>query len=650
MHLLNLVKYCKFSLLAMVLIPLAALSLPGCGEGEQGLRPLTTNSATITGGVAGTMIIAVDADDNVIKTVEATGTPGNKSFILDKLPLNKNLSLFLFSQGSLIPVLYSNGTKDAFQFTASTAVGLGFITIQANGTATPANTPTGVTLANGKRSIVPHKKIQTTLIPSQSLSVNELIEGGKAAVRNKWPVVANTYFQQAEINARGTSSHDETLILFALSKEAALSLNTAASGVNYTTVGDFLTAFGMTNTNMHLDKITSPATMPATSPTGADLINWFNTHMIPELVASVNLLNQITTSMTPITLAGIDTNGDGLISIDEPMGRWIDSNTNGVANSGEIGASTTWTTGTHRKTEEIDYADIQVFKAILHYQLGQLYINRAYDWNVDIDATNALTTDADRLSANPNAGTMGSGYATNLATAKTYLTSAADFLLTAITSIEAETDSQTDDFITLNPTEIADSRTELNNFKSYLAGAATRIEGTRQLSLNLSKFFDGISLRAIIPPVTGDSWSGLFPDATMGGIFPTGAYNFAGENLNQDRYPANGIPDILDGDYGSIGYSTFISGNTMYIFPWVNDKRNSLSSSSLTFNGSTFPLTKTCFSSNGRLAWCNSSSITINTSLLPVTATLSLVQISPTTTSTFNFSITPTMTGWQDLY
>ncbi|MBF0428538.1 MAG: hypothetical protein HQL94_06410, partial [Magnetococcales bacterium] len=90
----------KFLILAMVLFPLAALSLPGCGSGGSSV---TKDTGTVTGSVAGTLIIAVDADNTVIKSVEATGTPGNKTFTLDKLPLNKDISLFLFTDGSLIP-------------------------------------------------------------------------------------------------------------------------------------------------------------------------------------------------------------------------------------------------------------------------------------------------------------------------------------------------------------------------------------------------------------------------------------------------------------------------------------------------------------------------------------------------------------------
>ncbi|MEO5347389.1 MAG: carboxypeptidase regulatory-like domain-containing protein, partial [Magnetococcus sp. YQC-9] len=136
---------------------------------------------------------------------------------------------------------------------------------------------------------------------------------------------------------------------------------------------------------------------------------------------------------------------------------------------------------------------------------------------------------------------------TSLTNAKTHATNAVNHLLAAVTAIQGRTDTTTTNhLITLNATEIASTTSRLNEVNSSFS-ASTGIKdefNVVKMYLNLSKLYDGIGLRAVLPPFVGTKLGGLFPDPTMGGIFPDDKYNFAGDSLNQDSN-SDGIPDIL---------------------------------------------------------------------------------------------------------
>jgi hypothetical protein len=57
------------------------------------------------------------------------------------------------------------------------------------------------------------------------------------------------------------------------------------------------------------------------------------------------------------------------------------------------------------------------------------------------------------------------------------------------------------------------------------------------LIINMTPFVSGLNLRTLLPPITGNQASGLFPDPTMGGVVVQPDLN---ADINHD-----GIPDIL---------------------------------------------------------------------------------------------------------
>ncbi|MBF0438029.1 MAG: hypothetical protein HQL93_02800, partial [Magnetococcales bacterium] len=481
------------------------------------------HAESVSGSIGpGAIVIAVDATDKVLQFTETTGgTTSARTFSLSGLPVDQDIRLYFFIDGQLRPMIFDNGTKDAFQLKTGAAFNFGFVSLRTTDEfLNPTNRPnTGLVVEStaARHTDISMREVQDTLVGSLTApDVTALIGYGKAAFRHGWIVAAYKFFSKADSLVTDAEVKNKTHIFHALSRVAAMGMNTTKSvsstTTTYSTMGDLLAGFGCTKRHLGFDGMICPDLLPIASPTGTDIGNWLNASMIPEVTAALELLNAIPATMLPIL---------------EQEDQW------------SLGASSGVKT-------EIDYSDVLVFKGALEFILGQLYINHAYDWTIDIDAALDLSTQ-DALKNYANAGTLSAVSSTNLASGKSHLTSAADYLLAAVASIQTETDVQDDDLISLNSTEVTDLKDLLTKFKSSLSGSTVYTSGTKTLTLNLSKFFDGISLRAVVPPITGNKASGVFPDVTMGGIFPDKVYNFRQESVNLD-VNNNGIPDILEGN------------------------------------------------------------------------------------------------------
>ncbi len=104
-----------------------------------------------------------------------------------------------------------------------------------------------------------------------------------------------------------------------------------------------------------------------------------------------------------------------------------------------------------------------------------------------------------------------------LAEAKASLSIALARLKSAIDSINAETDDQSDDLITLDETaDLVETTTWIDEAQSSIDGNSTNIA---TVSVNLQKFFnDGVVLDdTTLPNIIGND-IGDFPDPTFGGV------------------------------------------------------------------------------------------------------------------------------------
>ena len=130
---------------ALILTVLLAVFLTACGSGggdsNGGAGSATT--AIITGSVAGTVIIAVDDNDNEVASDTATGSP--KTFTLN-VPIGGNYRFyFIENENTSTEEVYPlyQGTTNVFSLASAVTIDLGFVDTT-SGVAVPANNPLNV--------------------------------------------------------------------------------------------------------------------------------------------------------------------------------------------------------------------------------------------------------------------------------------------------------------------------------------------------------------------------------------------------------------------------------------------------------------------------------------------------------------------------
>ena len=233
---------------------------------------------------------------------------------------------------------------------------------------------------------------------------------------------------------------------------------------------------------------------------------------------------------------------------------------------------------------EFDATDAKFISAVANGMLAQINIVQAYDINIDIYAeTNRETSQTPEqfLAANPTLGKLKD--AARMADVKTYATAAITALEAAVAALDAEADSQSDDFVKLdntictyddligynctttynNPVEMADFVASLAEAKTAINastynviddgedGIAGNSDDTVAAVINVSKFFAGVDLRSTIPTTYNkgafaDS-PGMLNDPTFGGVL-TQVNGQAPSILNTDD-DGDGSPDIFGMTY-----------------------------------------------------------------------------------------------------
>jgi len=377
--------------------------------------------------------------------------------------------------------------------------------------ATPTNTilVTGVSY-DTENKLVPEIVFSGTIATGTILS--SLVASGLTSLQNGNILQAKAYFNAAVTNypSDATNDGDTARFFYAVTRVAGINPYSDGNSADLNSVGDILDLMGCSPGGRSLPNPTMVCSkpLPLTTPTGSQMQAFLYNVIQPELVAALANLAGVSTSFTK-----------------------------------------TWTNPIDSKSYISDYGDVLVYKASLEGALAA--INTQYAYNLGADIAGAVNNNTIMvqtfLSSNTSFLTLASSYSTPLATAKTYLSSAADDLSAAITKIQ--TRNTVAYLINLQSMTTA----QLNNAKTNISAGKSSLATGYQLDFPEtpggmwtasdvifmpSLFFGGINLKPLLPPFTGNT-PGFFLDPTMGGIIVQGF------NINYDGNH-NGIPDILE--------------------------------------------------------------------------------------------------------
>ena len=498
-----------------------------------------TAPGTINGIFDHGMVVAVDAAGRIVSMDTTTGrvmdakiygslTPNAFSFSLSDIPVNEAVRVYFIDEG-VIASMYFDATGDfivdtnVFSLAPQANIALGHVYVDTYvGRAFPEMSPVATVNASAGpvNPVVPTGVAQP---PTTGLTMAELITRGLSALDAGWMTGARTYFSAANTLAGTTNSPDADAARFfyAISRVGAVGFDTLPDGdsTDMNRIGDVLDRFGVANDERRASPslLKSPPVLPANSPNGNEIRDFVYDIYVAEIQAAIVSLGQVSTSFTRV-----------------------------------------WNEPVLDQLVESDYGDVLFFKASFKAMLSSLAIERAYNLGGDVDVTLNPNLDADPLNdttiesflANSsNASFLTLADTSRLTEAKNQLLAALDDSLAAITSIEAETDSQLDDLITLDkyaPAGAATARDYISDTRNSVQGTGSRfdrndLDVTNDLVLQLDRFFGiGVDFRnsSLLPAFTGNAVAGLFPDPTFNGVVLT-------PDLNKDVLPADGIPDIV---------------------------------------------------------------------------------------------------------
>jgi len=508
-------------LLSVAFLWLILLALFGCGGGSgggDGTSPASSETkignATIQGIVSGTTIVAVDQNNNTVASVTATssvtGYPNLKGFSLI-VPIYSPARTYRFYlienentiNEKIFPLYWEGANK--FTISAAATINLSYVSTSA-GIAVPTTTIliAGVSAA-GKDTKIPDSLISA--IPESGASLSSLVSSGLDYLKNGNILKAKAYFKAAVTNYPNdvTNDGDTARAFYAFTRVTSLGFNIYSDGnpADKNSLGDMFDLAGCSDggRNIITGKMSCPADLPSTTPTGDDIKTFVNNTVLPELLAAITNLDAVSTSF-----------------------------------------SKTWTVPIDGKSYTSDYGDVLLLKTSIKAAVAEIYTMQAYNLNADIaTAYNKKTSIQSFLVSNASFLTLAS--TATLATAKTYLSGAGNDLKSALPYIEAHGSSYLIKIPTdITATEITRAKAALEKSISALNGSSKiNFDDTHSITINMLPFFAGLNLRNLLPGFSGNV-PGFFPDATLGGVFVS-SENMDGPNT--DVYPADGIPDIL---------------------------------------------------------------------------------------------------------
>jgi hypothetical protein len=511
-------------------VAISACGGSGGGSNSDPTDPSLAEKGSISGSVAGTTIIAVNESGNILAIADTAGrerdfdSDGNGtldafSFVLNEIPLSEEIRVFLVTGGGIYPMYFdtdNDGVPDSNVFTmesgSTNQIVLDFIDIDVEqGRAIPQLSPTDDSTVTGAGVVIPIP-LSINEPPTSGLSVVELNARGKNALASGWVLGAKNYYQAAvNISGNGSGNDDDTArFMLALTRVAALGFDTLSDGdaQDMGRLGDLLDLFGVANgdSRANWDLLELPESVPSDSPTGNDVRDFTYDVVMPELQAAAENFDDVTNSFDTV-----------------------------FVNDGEA--------------INADHGDALFLSGLLRSVMTTLAILRAYDLDVDIDDILNESRTAEYVQTEYKS-IPGMPDTTKYIEAKSSLTIALARMKLAIDSIEAETDDQSDDFITIDATvDTVEIKTWIDEAQSSMDGVPM-IAGIDKVAVDLQAFFNnGIILDdTTLPRFEAnhiDPADGFFDEPTFGGVILDTDTSLTGiQDINKDEN-GDGIADIL---------------------------------------------------------------------------------------------------------
>jgi hypothetical protein len=519
---------CKLVLLVLTIMPI------GCGDSESFVFTNTPNqpppnAVTFSNLTAAPNPIALLPGATRQLTVTATASTGQVVDVTSRS-------------------LYSVDTTAAANDPDISVSDSGLVAVAA--TATPGDTATVAivwvpVLADDGEPVLPGAGLPTPLTTSVQVTVTTPGGGGEVAELNEAGldalaggeftnyVTARNFFAQAVGEIDGDTPQndaDTARFFYALTRVAAIAAelegpNPALQAVrpqntSFQTVGDFLDALGYPESpRTSYTGLEVPATF-STGVTAEDGRDFLVGPVRSELLAAIAGLGQVSQSFNVVWVRAQNAPGLGTPNVDV--------------------------------TVESDYGDVLSFRSSFRTLLGFVLVVGANDLgSADVGATlnDAAHTVQSILAGSPTAFTLEDG--SLLGQAQTQFDAAIDDGIDAANFIEAETDPQNNDLISLASIPemtVEEYIAEALVWQDALFASTTlsNAAGDETASLNLQNYFNGSDsdLRDYLPPFTDNAVSGLFPGVPFGTLYNN--YTSDGSMDPNRDVDGNNVPDMLE--------------------------------------------------------------------------------------------------------
>jgi len=533
-----------------------------------GAAPVSGN-AELSGSVSGTILLAI-VDNQVVASYDTDGMPLDvdtseppdgipdaHSFTLTGLPTDVAIQVYLVENGQIYPLvlLTGGGGTNTFSLSTEDPIDLGQVNISA-GIALPNNNPAG---SPGVTTLSSDPVVPSVLNSpvTAGMSLSELLDAGFSALADNWYLRARTFFKAAVELAGDTPSNNRDVanLFYAGTRMVSLWFDTypGADPNVLESMGDVLDAFGfqfdfgLRGSLHNIQKLDLLNDIPADCPTGAELQDFFENIVRPEVVGAIANLDAV----SPTVLK-------------------------------------TWEVPLLHDTVLSDYADVLMLRAACKAGLAVLQIQYFYDMDANIYGLIHGSQTMQNL--------YGNGFlapknpAANLLPAKALLISALDDANTSMGMVRQRPGDPRNYFVGLfgfTPECAPFAQIAAFTGKVGLEGNIKfNVMGEVQVDINAPAFFTGLDGNALLMAFfTGNRITTLFPDPTFGGIFPLGSPVTLPNgmfglmdllpvpielNFNFDGFNTNNVPDIVElVNYSSEILDLMLPEEPNYMATWL---------------------------------------------------------------------------------